>query len=82
MLTNLKKILVTCGFILAFLFVATLPALTASKPPATGETLPSFELDVPEKGEFRDYLGLSGSGRFTVPQIEAQVVIIEIFNMY
>ena len=82
MLTNLKKILVSCVCIFAFLFVATHPALTAGTPPATGETLPSFELEVPKKDEFREYLGLSGTGQFTVPQIEAQVVIIEIFNMY
>ena len=82
MLTNLKKILVSSVCIFSFVFVATHPVLAASKPPATGETLPSFELDVPKKDEFRSYLGLSGTGKFTVPQIEAQVVIIEIFNMY
>ena len=82
MLTKLKKILVSCVCIFAFLLVATHPALTASKPPATGETLPSFKLDVPDNDQARSYLGLSGGGQFTVPQIEAQVVIIEIFNMY
>jgi len=82
MLINLKKILVSCVCIFAFLLVATHPALAASKPPATGETLPSFKLAVPENDQARSYLGLSGSGQFTVPQIDAQVVIIEIFNMY
>ena len=82
MLTKLKKILVSGLCIFAFLLVATHPALTASKPPATGETLPSFELDVPKKDEFRSYLGLDGSGQFAIPQIKAEVVIIEIFNMY
>ena len=82
MLTKLKKILVSCVCIFAFLLVATHPALTASKPPTTGETLPSFKLAVPDNDQARSYLGLSGSGQFTVPQIDAQVVIIEIFNMY
>jgi len=82
MLINLKKILVSCVCIFAFLLVATHPVLAASKPPATGETLPSFKLAVPENDLARSYLGLSGGGQFTVPQIEAQVVIIEIFNMY
>lgn len=82
MLTKLKKILVSCVCIFAFLLVATHPALTASKPPATGETLPSFKLAVPDNDQARSYLGLSGSGQVTVPQIDAQVVIIEIFNMY
>lgn len=82
MLTELKKILVSCVSIFAFLLVATHPALTASKPPATGETLSSFKLAVPENDQARSYLGLSGSGQFTVSAIETQVVIIEIFNMY
>ena len=82
MLTNLKKILVSCVCISAYLLVATHPALTASKPPATGETLPSFKLAAPENDQAKSYLGLSRSDQFTVPQIEAQVVIIEIFNMY
>jgi hypothetical protein len=37
---------------------------------------------VPENNQARSYLGLSGSGQFTVAEIETQVVIIEIFNMY
>ncbi len=82
MLTKLKKILVSGVSILAFLLVATHPALTASKPPATGETLPSFKLAVPENDQARSYLGLSGSGQFAVAEIETQAVIIEIFNMY
>ena len=82
MLTNLKKILVSYVYIFAFLLVATHPALTASKPPTTGEALPSFKLAVPENDQDKSYLGLSGSGQFAVPEIETQVVIIEIFNMY
>lgn len=82
MLTKLKKILVSCVCIFAFLLIATHPALTASKPPATGETLPSFKLAVPENDQARSYLGLTGSGQFAVAEIETQVLIIEIFNMY
>jgi hypothetical protein len=82
MLTKLKKILVSAACIFAFLFVATDPALADTKPPAPGETLPSFKLTVPENDQARSYLGLSGSGQFAVAEIETQVVIIEIFNMY
>ena len=82
MLTKLKEILVSCLCIFAFLFVATDSALAASNPPAPGETLPSFKLYVPEDDQARSYLGLSGSGQFAVADIETQVVIIEIFNMY
>lgn len=82
MLTNLRKILVLCVGIFAFLFVATQPTQAASKPPVAGDTLPSFKLIIPENDEARSYLGLSGSGQFAVPEIKTQVVIIEIFNMY
>jgi hypothetical protein len=82
MLTELNKILVSCTCIFAFLLVATHPALAASKPPAAGETLPSFKLAVPENDQAWNYLGVSGSGQFAVAEIETQVVIIEIFNMY
>jgi hypothetical protein len=82
MLTNLKKILVSGVCIFAFLLVATHPALADTKPPAPGETLPSFKLTIPENDQARSYLGLSGSGQFAVAEIETQVVIIEIFNMY
>ena len=82
MFSNIQKILVSCVCIFAFLFVATYPALTASKPPAVGDSLPPIKLAVPDDPQAKSHLGLSGSGQFTVPQIEAQVVIIEIFNMY
>jgi hypothetical protein len=82
MLTNLRKILVLCVGIFAFVFVTSHASQEASKPPVAGETLPSFKLTIPENDEARSYLGLSGSGQFAVPEIETQVVIIEIFNMY
>jgi hypothetical protein len=82
MLTELKKPVISFIFIVVCLVSWNSPTLAASKPPAPGETLPSFDLTVPLDAEARSYLGLSESGQFTVPQIEAQVVIIQIFNMY
>jgi hypothetical protein len=58
------------------------PALAAEQPPAVGGTLPPIKLAVPEDPSAKSYLGLSGGEKFTIPQIEAQVVVIEIFNMY
>ena len=58
------------------------PALAGNEPPAVGGPLPSFELAAPENEAFKSYLGLSDSGQFTVPQIKAQTVIIEVFSMY
>ncbi len=82
MLTELKKRFVFFAAITIILLVITYPALSAEKPPAQGETLPHFELAVPQDSAAKSYLGLSGSGKFTVPQIKARVVVIEIFSMY
>lgn len=54
----------------------------ATEPPPEGGVLPQFELPVPEDAQARAYLGLSGSGKFAIPQIKARLVIIEIFSMY
>jgi hypothetical protein len=56
--------------------------LAATEPPPEGGVLPAFELAVPEDAQARGYLGLSGTGKFAIPQIKARLVIIEIFSMY
>ena len=75
-LLYLPLITVICSFLMIF------PAQAADAPPAVGATLPPIKLAVPDDAKAKGYLGLSGSGKFTVPQIDAEVVIIEIFNMY
>jgi thiol-disulfide isomerase/thioredoxin len=45
-------------------------------------SLEDFKLPIPEDEETRKYLGISGQGNFEIPQIETQVLIIEIFSMY
>jgi peroxiredoxin len=54
----------------------------ATEPPPEGGVLPQLELAVPEDAQARAYLGLSGSGKFAIPQIKARLVIVEIFNFY
>ena len=54
----------------------------ASQPPLEGEVLPPFELPVPESSQHRQYLGLDQKSVFSIPDIKAEVVIIEIFSMY
>ena len=69
--------------IMALLFsIIILSAMAANKPPEKGEVLPVINLPVPKNPDERNYLGLSGSGLFKIPQIKAKVVIIEIFSMY
>jgi len=54
----------------------------AASAPAVGGLLPDFELSVPKDSADRAYLKLSRGGSFKIPQIETQVVIIEIYSMY
>ena len=52
-----------------------------SQPPAVGGVLPEFDLSVPKSDEHQKYLGIGGK-TFTIPEIKAEVVIVEIFSMY
>jgi len=58
------------------------PILASIAPPEEGGVLPMINLQVPQSDAARNYLGLSGEGFFTIPQIKAKVVIVEIFSMY
>jgi hypothetical protein len=67
-----------------FLWFVLLPGFAGAdtKPPAEGGVLPVIDLDVPPLTEYQQYLGLSGKKTFTIPEIKADVVLIEIFSMY
>ena len=75
--------------ILYFILVAILSPFTVVgfagakvKPPAEGGVLPAIVLHVPDNSELQQYLGVSGKKTFTIPEIKAEVVLIEIFSMY
>ena len=57
-------------------------AFAEIKPPAEGGILPQIVLSVPENLELQQYLGVAGKKTFTIPEIKAEVVLIEIFSMY
>jgi hypothetical protein len=65
-----------------FLLTFNLAVALAKSPPQKGDVLPPINLPVPEDPAHRAYLGIEKEGPFQVPQIKAQVVIIEIFSMY
>lgn len=50
--------------------------------PETGEQFPRIELGVPENDEHKTYLGIQNDKSFDISQIDADVVIVEIFSMY
>jgi len=76
-----KKILV-CLTIVAAVIVSCGQAAAESGPPCIGDILPEFALPVPQNPLHREYLGLKAEGVFNIPQIDADIVIIEIFSMY
>ena len=76
-------------FILKFILAMTLCPIAVVgfagaeiKPPAEGGILPGIILRVPENSELQQYLGVAGKETFAIPEIKAEVVIIEIFSMY
>ena len=58
------------------------PVGAASKPPAVGGKLPEITLAAPQNAELQLYLGVGGKQTFAIPEIKAEVVLIEIFSMY
>jgi len=64
------------------LFLSTGAVGAESQPPPEGGLLPDIVLATPKSPEHQDYLGISGKDTFKIPEIKAEVVIIEIFSMY
>jgi hypothetical protein len=82
MTKHMKGLLILFLFIPAWFVLVRYPTLAAGKPPAQGTVLPQFQLAVPDDSKAKGYLGLSGSGGFTVSEINAPVVVIQIFSRY
>jgi peroxiredoxin len=62
--------------------VAAVPGHCAEQAPAVGGMMPEVILPIPQLAEERTYLGLKAGSTFKIPQITADVVIVEIFSMY
>jgi thiol-disulfide isomerase/thioredoxin len=78
----MKKILIYWTAMILLFSTLTFSVLSADKAPEKGEVLPVMNLPIPKNPDERNYLGLSGSGSFKIPQIKVKAVIIEIFSMY
>jgi len=64
------------------LFLSGASAAANSQAPAVGGQLPEIELAAPQETELQLYLGVNGKQTFAIPEIKAEVVLIEIFSMY
>jgi len=84
----MKRFITTTMMLLAILLLFTRGNGYAVEPPPVGGTLPDFELTIPADANDKAYLSLPGGmlyfgrGAFKVPQIEAPVVIVQVFSMY
>lgn len=69
--------------ILGFIMLVGLSAACADEEILTkGAFFPSVKLDAPDDSAHKKYLGLPGSGSFDIPDIKAEIIIVEIFSMY
>ena len=70
-------------YLVLVMLCVLLPVAAVGGPPAVGDQLPTFSLPVPDNPTHRDYLGLMMDQKtFAIPDIKAEVVIVEIFSMY
>jgi peroxiredoxin len=54
----------------------------ADQPPQVGGQLPDITLPAPQNPDESGLLGVKPQGAFKIPQIQAQIVILEVFSMY
>jgi peroxiredoxin len=79
----MKRTQIDCLIVIGiFLLMLNPSVVLAASPPQKGDLLPEMNLPIPEDPAYRSYLGLTGQGLFKIPQIKAQVVLVEIFSMY
>lgn len=69
-------------FLVFLYFFASGCTAAALEVPRVGESFPLFTLKAPETSHEISYLGVLGKDTFTVTDIVADIVIVEIFNMY
>ena len=82
MYISVKKIPMTLATVVIFFAFLHSLAFGSNAPPVKGDVLPNMKITVPQDAIDRSYLGLERSGTFTIPQIKATIVIVEIFSMY
>jgi thiol-disulfide isomerase/thioredoxin len=67
---------------MTFLFASVFPVSAGTGPPEKGGMLPPITLSAPMDPGQQSYLGVNGKETFTIPEIKAEVVIVEIYSMY
>ena len=67
-----------CAIFLSFF----LSRAFSKDPPAAGTLLPQFRLRPPDSKEERSYLGITGNDPFSIDQISAKIIMVEIIGVY
>lgn len=71
-----------------FLMIAGLAIVLSSAPAGAetfqvnGDALAGIQLPIPQNNAEKEYLGVSGKGTFSLSQLKAATLIIEVFSMY
>ena len=78
----MSRFLLKIFVIIAFFAMPVLMSSAATQPPPVDGVLPEIVLPAPDKPQHLTYLGIEGKQTFTIPEIDAPVVIVEIFSMY
>lgn len=74
-----------CAIFLMFMFcLVSAGPVIGGESVGTDEILPNLELTVPEDDFYRKYLGLTGKAgeSFTLADVQADILLIELFSMY
>jgi peroxiredoxin len=84
----MKRLLSQILSLFVFVLALTVNGGYAAQPPSVGGQLSDFDLSIPVDDGDKAYIALPGEklyfgrGVFKVPQVGAQVVILEVFSMY
>jgi hypothetical protein len=78
----MRKTLVAMGLVMWGLVSCMAAWAAEGQAPAEGGLLPKIVLSAPKDAAQVAYLGLGSKKEFTVADIPAEVVIVQIFNMY
>jgi peroxiredoxin len=55
---------------------------TQDRQPVPGDEAPDIRLTAPDAADHREYLGITDQAAFSLSEIQADVIIVEIFSMY
>ena len=77
----MKKVFILSG-LFVYLLLSNYLVVAATKPPGVGGVLPEINLSVSKESAYQEYLGLVSKSQFTIPQIKADIVLVEFFSMY